>query len=63
MAFEILVQNNLKVPDYCFVSVGDGTIISGLMKGFEEFKAIGLIDQVPKVIGVQSEQSKYIFNF
>ena len=61
VAFEILVQNKLKVPDYCFVSVGDGTIISGVIKGFEEFKAIGLIDQVPRVIGVQSEKSKNIY--
>lgn len=54
-AFEIIVQNDYKVPDYCFVGVGDGTIISGLCKGFEEFKRLGLISKVPKVIGVQAQ--------
>jgi len=54
-AFEIIVQNDYRVPDYCFVGVGDGTVISSLLKGFHEFKEIGLIDTVPRVIGVQAE--------
>ncbi|MBM7561725.1 threonine synthase [Fusibacter tunisiensis] len=53
-AFEILIQNDYKVPDYVFVSVGDGTVISGLIKGFEEFMKLGLVDRTPKVIGVQA---------
>lgn len=54
-AFEILVQNHMKVPDYCFVAVGDGTVVSALIKGFEEFQRIGLVKGVPTVIGVQAE--------
>lgn len=64
-AFEILVQNNYKVPDYCFVGVGDGTVISGLCKGFKEFYELGLVDRVPKVIGVQAETAatiKHVFD-
>ncbi len=54
-AFEILVQMNYQVPDFCLVSVGDGTVISSLIKGFREFKILGLVDRVPCVIGVQAE--------
>ncbi len=54
-AFEIIVQNDYQSPDYVFVGVGDGTIISALCKGFDEFCKLGLIDQVPTVIGVQAE--------
>jgi len=56
-AFEILVQMNYQVPDYCLVSVGDGTVISSLIKGFYEFKRLGLVDAMPKVIGVQAESA------
>ncbi len=64
-AYEILVQMNYRVPDYCIVSVGDGTVISSLIKGFEEFKTLGLVDRMPCVIGVQAENAatlKKVFN-
>lgn len=54
-AYEIIVQNDYKTPDYVFVGVGDGTIISGLCKGFKEFYELKLIDRLPKIIGVQAE--------
>ena len=54
-AFEIAVQNDFNVPDYVLVGVGDGTVVSSLYKGFFEFKEIGLIDKIPKIIGVQAE--------
>ena len=64
-AYEILIQNDYKVPDYCFVGVGDGTVISGICKGFKEFYELGLVDRIPKVIGVQSEKAatvKHVFD-
>lgn len=54
-AYEILVQNNFEAPDFCLVGVGDGTVISALIKGFEEFKKVGLVDRIPRVIGVQAQ--------
>ncbi|MHA1866064.1 MAG: threonine synthase, partial [Candidatus Heimdallarchaeaceae archaeon] len=54
-SFEIAVQNDFKVPDYVLVGVGDGTVVSSLYKGFKEFKEIGLIESIPKIIGVQAE--------
>lgn len=56
-AFEIIVQNDYKAPDYCIVGVGDGTIISALCKGFDEFYKLKLIDKVPIVVGVQANGS------
>lgn len=64
-AFEILVQNDYRVPDYCLVSVGDGTVISSLIKGFEEFVKVGLVSDVPTVVGVQAEGAatlKHVFD-
>ncbi len=54
-AFEVIVQNNYEDIDYLFVSVGDGTVVSALYKGFYEFKKLKLISKIPKIIGVQSE--------
>ncbi|MFQ5706940.1 MAG: threonine synthase [bacterium] len=56
-ALEICEQLDWEVPDYVFVSVGDGCIIQGTWKGFKEFYEIGLIDRLPKIIGVQAEGS------
>lgn len=45
-----------------FVSVGDGNIISGLHKGFKDLKALGWLDQIPRIFGVQSEGSAAVAN-
>jgi threonine synthase len=45
-----------------FVSVGDGNIISGLHKGFKDLQAIGWLDWMPRIIGVQAEGSAAISN-
>jgi len=44
------------------VSVGDGNIISGIHKGFKDLFAMALIDMVPRIIGVQSENSAAVSN-
>ncbi len=40
-----------------FVPVGDGVIISGIYKGFEDLLNIGIIDEMPLLVAVQSEGS------
>jgi len=50
-----------KAPDYLFVSVGDGCIIGGIYKGFEDLKKLGIIDRVPVIYGVQAEGSDALF--
>lgn len=66
-AFEIWEQIILKAnPEYSplsiFVSVGDGNIISGIHKGFKDLLALGWIDQMPRIFGIQSEGSAAIAN-
>jgi threonine synthase len=48
---------NWLAPDRIFVSVGDGNIISGIHKGLKDLLALGWIDRVPKLMGVQAEGS------
>ncbi|MEN8171702.1 MAG: pyridoxal-phosphate dependent enzyme [Chloroflexota bacterium] len=45
-----------------FVSVGDGNIISGIHKGFKDLYILGLIKQVPRIYGIQSDGSAAIAN-
>ncbi|MBM3127421.1 MAG: threonine synthase [Chloroflexi bacterium] len=49
-------------PDRIFVSVGDGNIISGLWKGLRDLAALGWIDQMPKLMGVQADGSAACYN-
>jgi threonine synthase len=51
-----------KAPDRVFVSVGDGNIISGLWKGLRDLAALGWIDKMPKLMGVQAEGSAACYN-
>src|SRR6056297_1295951 len=53
-ALEMAWQTGLKLPDYIFVSVGDGTVYSSFIKGFSDLKQIGVIEKIPTVIGVQA---------
>ena len=46
-----------RAPDVVFVSVGDGCIISGVYKGFRDLKNLGLIQEIPRIIGVQAQTS------
>ena len=50
------------VPDAVFVSVGDGCIIGGVHKGFKDLLALGWIDKMPRIYGVQSTGSPALHN-
>ena len=50
------------VPLTVFVSVGDGNIISGIHKGFKDLLALGWMERMPRIIGVQAEGSSAIAN-
>ncbi len=54
VAMEIAEQLDFKVTDWVAVSVGDGCTVGGVYKGFAEFYRLGLIDRIPKILGVQS---------
>ncbi len=57
VSFELFDQLGHKVPDRIFVPVGDGVIISGVYKGFEDLMKLGIIDKMPIVVAVQSDGS------
>jgi threonine synthase len=60
VSFEIAEQLHWQAPDVVFVSVGDGCIIGGVHKGFKDLLALGWIEQMPRLIGVQAEGSNFL---
>jgi threonine synthase len=57
-----LRPDHLSVPDAVFVSVGDGCIIGGVYKGFYDLLGLGWTARMPRIYGVQSEQSAALAN-
>ena len=60
VALEIAEQLGWEAPDAVFVSVGDGSIIGGVHKGFKDALRLGWIDRMPRIYGVQAEGSSYL---
>ncbi len=52
-----LELRSCSAPDVVMVPVGDGCIIGGVHKGFKDLLALGWIDRVPRIIGVQAAGS------
>jgi threonine synthase len=59
---QVLMANQLDRPLNVFVSVGDGNIISGVHKGFRDLYALGWLEHMPRIFGVQSAGSAAIAN-
>jgi threonine synthase len=59
-AYEICEQLKWDAPDVILVSVGDGCIIGGIHKGLKDLLALGWIEKMPRLIGVQSEGSNFM---
>jgi threonine synthase len=57
VSFELFEDMGFKIPDRIFVPVGDGVIISGVYKGFEDLFLLDLIDKIPAIVAVQAEGS------
>lgn len=51
-----------RAPDRLYVSVGDGNIISAVHKGLKDLQALGWIEHLPKLIGVQAAGSAAVAN-
>lgn len=46
-----------QAPDVVLVPVGDGCIIGGIHKGLRDLMALGWIDRMPRIIGIQAAGS------
>lgn len=57
VSLEIFDQLNGKLPDHIFVPTGDGVILSGVYKGFEDLIKLKLIEKMPVIVSVQSAGS------
>lgn len=52
IAYELYTQ--LKhVPDWIILACGNGSSTHGIFKGFKEMKKMGIIDKLPRMVGVQ----------
>ena len=60
VALEIVEQLGFSAPDAVFVSVGDGSIIGGVHKGLKDALALGWIDSMPRIFGIQAAGSDYM---
>jgi threonine synthase len=57
VSLEIFRQLRASMPDVVYVPTGDGVIISGVFKGFEDLLTLGIADKMPEVVCVQAEGS------
>ncbi len=63
VAFEIvddLIKAGAGAPDHVFVPVGDGVILAGVYRGFENLLKLGRIHKIPTVWACQAEGSSAI---
>ena len=57
VSFELFAQMGQQVPERIFVPTGDGVILAGVYKGFEDLMQLGVIDRMPVVVAVQAAGS------
>lgn len=62
VAFELFQQMIGRLPDRIFVPVGDGVIISGVYRGFEDLFILNLIEKIPIIVAVQAEGSSNLIS-
>lgn len=55
-AYEVCEQLGWTAPDTLIVPVGNGTMLLGAYIGFTELHGAGLIDRLPRLIGVQANE-------
>jgi threonine synthase len=58
-AFELWEQLG-RTPERLVLPVGNGTLVLGAWRGFEELRLAGLIDTVPPIVAVQAETCRPI---
>jgi threonine synthase len=61
-AFEVCEQLVWKSPDTIILPVGNGTLLLGAYIGFKEMLKAGIIDRLPRIIGIQAENCAPLYN-
>jgi len=56
-AYEIYDQLEGRAPDNVILPVGNAGNISAIWKGFKELHSLGLIEKLPRMIGIQAEHA------
>ena len=59
VGFEICDQLGWEVPDYIVVPVGNGTLLRSIHKAFIDLNTFNIIDKLPKIIGVKSNDPEH----
>jgi len=62
VGFEIADQMNWRVPDYVVCPMGNGTLIYAIWDAFNDLKKVGMIEKLPKMIGIQAKGCPPIYN-
>lgn len=55
IAYELFIQMSDCPPDIVVVPIGNGSCFSAVWKGFYDLKELGLIKNIPKIVGVVHE--------
>ena len=55
IAYEICESLGSVVPDVVYVPVGGGGLLTMIYKGFQEWRAAGYIDRLPRMVSVQAK--------
>jgi threonine synthase len=53
-AFDVWLALGRRAPDVCVLPVGNGTLVVGAGRGFDELLAAGLIERAPRIVAVQA---------
>lgn len=62
IAYELARELDWRMPDWVIVPIGGGGILTGIYKGFCDMKALGLIDKMPRMAGVQEDGCSAVVN-
>lgn len=62
IAYEIAKQLDWSLPDFIIVPIGGGGILTGIYKGLCDMKTLGMIDKIPRMVGVQEDGCSAVVN-
>jgi len=58
LLMEVMEELGFSVPDQVYVPVGGAGLLSGHIRALDDFRAVGLIDALPRIIAVQPEGNR-----